>query len=120
MKKVYRLVKSELRSLGNSKKKIRESLKKNKIKGIPEDERSCPLANFLNKKVKKDIIKMISKEFPFEEGDNLGIRVAGTVVIFKEDKEHDVDMSISIPMNKECMKFIDDFDSNKYPELIKK
>lgn len=120
MKQIEKMIRSELRSLGNSREQIRKSLYARKIKGHPGVGDSCPLANFLNKNLKSKVKQIlvnysnVSKKakIRFEVGSNLDVQ-------YKEPEGYWND-ALSFRINKDCIEFIENFDNSKYPELVKK
>lgn len=90
-------IKDFLKSLGKNPNKIAETLKKMKIKGVPDDSQKCPLAKVLKKKFKNRIKEiLISDEVEF---------------IYKKEL-------MRFYISKPCQKFISKFDGgDDYPEL---
>lgn len=89
-----------LKELGTGKNKIAESLKVKKIRGKMGDSDECPMAVF------------VKKLFP----KATGIQVDAASIDVSFEKE---DFNFSVVTPKLIGQFIDDFDSEKYPDLVK-
>lgn len=95
-------LRDDLRRLGTTSKDVAKSLRRLGIKGTPREEESCPIANFITKR--------------------LGW-VPDELCVTNDE----IEFAVRIPTPKVLARFIDEFDGDDdkgrapaYPELVKK
>lgn len=85
-----------LAKLGKTQSQIRASLKRRRIKGVPSNPISCPIAQYLHRAL----------------GHDGTAEVRTKVVIFSDQSPW-----VDVPLPRLIQRFIANFDDDKYPEL---
>lgn len=111
MSSIKKFAKKKMAELGKTQKEIVSTLKRYKVKGDCGNTRSCALAVYFNDK--------INKAFGIKLAVNVSSDRLEVGTHFPKDYGPP-ENSIEIPLNKQCKKFIDNFDNEKYPELCVK
>ncbi len=89
---------TELYKLKSS-KAIAAFLEKQKCKGIPSNAVSCPIANYINKKLDNEEASIDSNRITIESYDNY-------------------DTIVELDNSRAMAEFVNDFDDGKYPKLV--